>query len=304
MNRKYRGRSIASDCAITTAACENFAPYLFAMLASLEKKYPDHPVVYVYDLGLKKRQKEELRLIPWVKLIPPVSFSPHWRECYSWKPYLYMIPVERYRLHLDAGCIILKPLNAFFVKIMKSGYLLFDQGQLLGQIIYPQLWNRVGLSDLEFGNERVFAAGIFGFDSQSPMGIAVHEAAQLSKEGWALGYSECERHRGLKSVESIIRDCNVFRHDQSLINVTARKQYSKLTILSEKHIPCSSTIGNKAFVWHCRKNYASSIWWFYLPISGLSISYIKNRICEFRVIAKIVLFYCCKSRLYMARLFK
>lgn len=280
-------KQIRGDCAITTAACDKYAPYLLAMLASLDNNFVQHPIVYIYDLGMQQRQIDELNSISWVKLIKPQHFAPHWRECYSWKPYLLSLPTERYRMQIDAGCIILRPLDALFVVINKSGYLLFDQGQTLDQVTYPQLWDRVGLNALEFGKERVFAAGIFGFDSQSSMGIAVQEATLLSKEGWALGYSESEKHRVKMPNESIVRNCNVFRHDQTLINLTARNQYSELSILAEKHIPCRNKYNNKAYIWNCRKNFPKSLIWFYVPCSRITVSFLINRILELKVFIKI-----------------
>ena len=255
--------SIADQCVITTASCRFFAPYLLNMLSSLHQNFPTHPKIYVYDLGMTHIQLQELRGINWVTVKNTPAFAPHWYYCWSWKPWIWTLPRERYILHLDSGLVVLRSLELWFLSIQKHGYISFAQGQKLQDITPPDVLEKVGLKPKEIEGQEVFAAGVFGFDRQSHFGKAVQRTAQLAKEGWALGWSPREIHRAKSQYDRIVRNCPTFRHDQTLLNlemrrntpypIDVRKEKKYLGVGSPKSYP-------RQFVWHSRRKPSSMIY--------------------------------------------
>src|ERR1700676_2372327 len=51
---------IRADCALVTATDAKHAPYMFNALASIHDRFPTHPRIYVYDLGMNRAQRREL----------------------------------------------------------------------------------------------------------------------------------------------------------------------------------------------------------------------------------------------------
>jgi len=270
---------ISQNCAITTAASANFAVFLFNMLHSLHRNFPSHPKIYVFDIGLTKQENKELSRVPWLSVIRVPAFVPHWNLCFTWKPYVWSRPKERFILHLDAGLVVLRSLESWFLAIKKWGYLTFSQGCPVSDIAPSDFYQRFGLNNSgkdKFG----FAAGIFGFDKLSPAGEAMGEALSLAKEGLSLGYSKNELYKVKNPLENIERDCRVFRHDQTLINLAFLKYYGhKILVRSNKHLPVFRPKKNKKspFLWLSRTNIVSlRLAW--RPLAGLSLAYVINRI--------------------------
>jgi hypothetical protein len=276
--------TIKNDCAITTAASDNFAYFLFNMLYSLHKNFPDHPVVYIYDLGLNERYLKEIRNIKWIKIVYPPSSDkiPYIKESYAWKPFLYSEPKERYVLQLDAGIVIFKSLKHWFYLIKKRGYLFFRQGDKLTDIVTDELWKIVGLNKENYRNIPYFAAGVIGFD-KNLMEPAIKESCSLSEKGYSLGYSESEKTRICGKYDNIIRDCVLFRHDQTLVNLTFIKHLKNIginqfSIQKERHAPIDYFKFNKADVW-CAKRNKKSLKFFNKPVEDTNIKYfLINRI--------------------------
>jgi len=265
------------------------------MLASLERKYHGHPKVYVFDIGLNKRYVKELSSIPWVRVVKVPAFVPHWRLCYTWKPYAWNYPEEKYILHLDAGTVIWRPLYLWFLTIKKWGYIAFSQGRKLHEIVPEEYFEKLKIDGRKYGNDEVFAAGIMGFDKSGFAGKAVSESLELVKAGWGIGYSEGERWRIEHPEENIIRKCTIFRHDQTIINLLLRKYAIKpVKVRDERYIPIfRPPRGNKrAFIWSSRINKRSLIHYAF-PVGKISFSYAINRIVSG---VKIVIKYLLEKR--------
>jgi hypothetical protein len=271
---------IKNNCAITTASCDKYAPYLLNMLSSLHRNSPNHPKVYVFDLGMNKYQIAELSSIPWISLMPIIPFASHWRLCWSWKHYVMLQPSERYIFHMDAGNVILRPLDLLFLSIYKNGYIVFDQGQFLDQITPREYWSEFDVDREKYKNSKVFSAGVFGFDKTSRAGYAVYESFIMAKNGWALGWSEKERYRATTDRDrDIIRNCDCFRHDQTISNLTLRKHIkSDVFIRSEKKYlgNTSGTDHRMQFIWNNRTDPAGLIY-LWNPITPYSSIYFRNR---------------------------
>ncbi|MGE4232435.1 MAG: hypothetical protein AB7F43_03815 [Bacteriovoracia bacterium] len=251
---------IKNDCAITTAASKDFGIYLLNMLSSLHENFPNHPKVYVFDLGLTSSQRSELKGIPWVELREVPAFCPFYKLCWTWKPYIWNQPKQRYVLHIDSGVVVLRSLELWFLAIKKHGYLAFTQGQVLSEITpfsYLELSEFKGHKiNLE---SQIFAAGVFGFDLKSKIGDAVREALDLAKKGLTLGWSKKEFNRAKHFQEKVYQDCDCFRHDQTLINLCLRKQIANPVIRPlKKYLGVSSARDHvRQYLWHARRKPSS-----------------------------------------------
>lgn len=263
---------------MVTAADKKYAPYMFNMLSSLHANFPLHPVVYVFNLGMTRAQCQELLGVPWLALQQVEKFAPHWKLNWAWKPYIWLQPAERYVLHLDAGIVVLRSLELWFLSIKKNMYLAISQNQPMSDITPLDYWSLVGLEKSRYENEEVFAAGVWGFDKRSIVGKAVQEAYQLAKEGWTLGASEGEVNPAFD--KSIIRNCPRFRHDQTLINLTLRKHIKQSVVVRPLLKYCGLGGSNESpqqFIWLARRR-PDSMKFFWKPMHRLSIVFYYNRI--------------------------
>lgn len=121
LSMRENHHSEETDKLIITAA--SFGPYLLALLGSLTLNWPEYPPVLVYDLGMDEETLTILRdnLIT-VRKIPP--FVPHWRKHFTWKVWCWNDAPARDILWLDAGVVVLSPLEDVFDAIGRLGYFL------------------------------------------------------------------------------------------------------------------------------------------------------------------------------------
>lgn len=214
--------------AIITSASNLFFPSLINLLGSIKKNYPNHPHVFVYDLGLSFFFRRELELISNVSVIDLPNFCNHWRSCYTWKCYIFSNPLADLNFYLDAGNQVLKPLDGIFKEIEKNGYFTVEIIQELSEIVPKDYYSLFGLdsSSKEF---KIIQAGIFGFKNNYEMNEILKKIYDAGIAGLALGFSRSELYRNKGVNKNIfIRDCKCFRHDQTLLNILLRKNISHL----------------------------------------------------------------------------
>ena len=126
-----------------TAANKAYFQRLLNLIGCLHKvNFEDIAEIAVFNLGLEKNQIDTLKRIQKVKvyeieqrhpdILKPFhvygnKWVPGW---YAWKPVAIKQALERfpYVLWLDAGTIILKPLNNAFKHIIEHGYMLLHGG--------------------------------------------------------------------------------------------------------------------------------------------------------------------------------
>ena len=233
---------------INTSADNLYFSRVINLIGSIRKNYDSNIRITVWDLGLTKMQKYILKLID-VNIGMINKNTPHWNQCYSWKLYVYQQSTEDVFFHLDAGNVVLKNLNNIYHEIEEKGMFLIDQGQKVRDIVpidYIALFNpQAELSD------DVFAAGNIGLNKKNPkISKVINEAYCASVDGYCLGYSKSELHRDINGI-NITRDCNVFRHDQSVINIIMRKHFKTLYLHSHD-IYASITKTNKTSVFNSR----------------------------------------------------
>lgn len=275
--------SIKKECAITTASCDYFAPFLIGMLHSLLLNFPLHPKIYIADLGMNKMQKKEIEKFHNVEIFNVESFSLTWNQMYSWKFYAMLIPKkERYIFHIDAGTIILRDLSMIFLSIKKNHYFTIAQTpQRIKDIIPEEYINVIAKESLISKNEEVFAAGIFGYDKYSIFGNAIIESHEWAKKGATLGYSKCEIDRIKKNETLIIRKCKCFRHDQTILNIVLRKYRSDIKVRNmRKYLGVGNPDDHPhQYIWLSRQSSKSLRKYFYLMgLNGLDYVWIFNRI--------------------------
>lgn len=247
----------STDRCIITSASNKFFPSLLNLLGSFEQKYPDHPHIYVYDLGLSSIFRKELESIEWLTVIDIPHFSPFWRSCYTWKAYIFENPIAETNLYIDAGCEILRPLDEMFDTIRKSGYITVEQGANL-ELITPKEYKSIFPIDPKFYDEHCVTAGIFGFKKNSSVTSALHELYDCAIAGLCLGFSPTElwKNKG-KNKTAFVRDCKMFRHDTTMLNLVLRKHIPNLEIQDvDKYGGDSSPEKHpEQLIWNFRMNY-------------------------------------------------
>jgi hypothetical protein len=243
--------------AIITAASNKFFPSLLNMLGSLNTNFPEHPDVFVYDLGLSYFFRKELKQIPWVKLIKMPEFAPFWRSCYTWKTYALSHPLAELNLYLDAGVQVLRPLDDYFSVIDKEGFLAVGQLTPLEDIT-PLEYRKLFPINEEYYNSQCITAGIFGFKNNSTVTPILNELYSAAVAGLALGFSIAEQHRNRGANKTpFIRNCKIFRHDTTLLSLLMRKEFKDFVIRDCAQFAGSQTDHDhpKQYLWNMRLNY-------------------------------------------------
>lgn len=244
------------DRAIITSASNKFFPSLLNLLGSLKHNYPACPHIFVYDLGLLAPFRKELEAVPGVTCISMPAFVPFWRSCYTWKPYIFANPVARLNFYLDAGCQVLRPLDSVFEEIDKDGYFLIYQGGVFTDIVPKEYVEKFQLpSDLN--SLQCLHAGIFGFKAGSVADRAITFTYEAAQAGLAIGFSLKEqwRNKGVNK-NTIVRDCPVFRHDMTLLNIGFRKEFkNNLIVHSIEQYAGGKDAHPHQYIWQLRLSY-------------------------------------------------
>lgn len=133
-----------------TAASENFFEQLICLIGSIHKvNFNELVEIAVYDIGLTKKQINQLKLIKKLKVYPleithpdlltefytrPNNMKPV-KGWYAWKPVVIKQALDMfpYVLYLDAGTTVLKNLSILFNHIKQEGYLLCNECQTIEQ---------------------------------------------------------------------------------------------------------------------------------------------------------------------------
>ena len=147
---------------IITAASNTYFPNLLNLIGSIKHNYPDHPTIYIYDLGLSPIFKEQIQNIPNTKLIKMPNFCNFWNNCYTWKTYIFTKPLAELNFYIDAGAEVLGSLEEIFIQIKNYDYFAVDQEIELEKITPLEYKCIFELKDSLY-KESCLAAGIFGF---------------------------------------------------------------------------------------------------------------------------------------------
>jgi hypothetical protein len=275
VHRNYM--DIWSECVLVTATDSRHAPYLFNAIASIDSRFPDHPPLHVFDLGMNHLQRRELSSVPWIAVREVERFVKHWKQNWSWKPYILTQLPHRYVFYFDASNIVLyRSLALWFVAIARNGYFLLENGQTMRQGTPPEYWQLFNLSPTRYLDAPSFGAGLMGFDSKGFAGDAIAETLARTIKGWNLGRSAQEIRSAYD--QSVIRQCECFRADQTLFNLAFRKHSGGNLVLREELRYCGR--GGPAdhprqYLWYSRRS-SRSLFYFWRPIGGADSAFVPN----------------------------
>jgi len=208
--------------ALITAASNKFVPSLLNFIGSIKTNYPNHPPLFIYDLGISSILRSRIEKIERVTILSVPHFTEHWRSCYTWKTYILDTPLARLNFYIDAGTEVLRPLDSLFTKIDQNGYLAVSQGHeiTMGTITPPEYFSIFNLETEEVQNKEVIAAGIFGFKNETNISSITDLFFKAGKDGLCIGFSKAEqwKNKGVNS-NTIVRNCDRFRHDTTVLSL-------------------------------------------------------------------------------------
>jgi hypothetical protein len=217
-------------CVLATACNSEYADEALNLVGSVQTHSNLFDRIFVYDLGMTRRQRQRLSGIDGVEVKPVTAFAVHWQACWSWKPWVWANAAQEADsvVYLDAGVEVLRSLHAINELIDKNGYFVVSQfeslsgGHTVGQIIPSDYYDMFNLSE-SINKHPVVAGGLVGFKTGGDFYKHVVLAClELVKKGYNLGWSDKElfRNSGFNYMDSPpIRDCPWFRHDQTLLNI-------------------------------------------------------------------------------------
>ncbi|MDD2757950.1 MAG: hypothetical protein PHD72_01060 [Patescibacteria group bacterium] len=256
--------------AIITSASNKFFPSVINLLSSIKLIYPNHPTIFVYDLGLLPIFRRELESVDNVKVVKMPEFCHHWRGCYTWKAYIFAHPLARLNFYLDAGCQVLRSLDEVFSVIEQEDVLLIDQEQLFKKIV-PTSYKSIFDLDERYDGLTVVHAGIIGFKNTPRISEIFKKIYDSARAGLALGFSPNDQWRNKGKDKNIFsRDCEIFRHDMTLVNIFFRKYFNnevKIQPLDLYH--GENNRSSEQYIWQLRLSYTH--------LDNLKIKYLHQR---------------------------
>jgi len=190
---------------IITGASQSFGPSVLALLGSLTLNWPEHPPVLVYDLGLNEETLAIL-LENHIAVRKVAPFVPHWRKHRTWKVWAWNDAPARDILWLDAGVVILQPINDVFDAIDRLGYFINPTYYLLSENASEAACIGCGVDPGFRNGKMTFNGGVIGFRKEGVVGEIVQKALEVA------------------SVEEYIKNtAPLGRHDQVIISLLMHK---------------------------------------------------------------------------------
>jgi hypothetical protein len=182
------------DRLILTAASSAFGPSVLALLGSLNLNWPGHPPVRVYDIGL---DKATLRILEnhGIDVARVPEFCPHWRKHFTWKIWAWNDAPARSFLWLDAGLVVLKPMDEVFEAIERMGYFVVPTYHPLTENASEAACAGCGVSP-DFRKGKMTLAGtLIGFQKDGKYSGILHEALSVALvEGQIAATDKMHRH--------------------------------------------------------------------------------------------------------------
>lgn len=238
MGHKSTSLGVSTDTVSLVTACDDrYAAYALNLLGSLAEQIHYFSEVIVVDLGMSSFYRFAFENISGVKIKKLDRFCPHYRVCWSWKTWAYLVGKGDVVLYLDAGSEVVGDLGNIIDAIKKDGYFIVSQvgtlpnGHYIEDIIPHSYYKEYGLSQSRLKGKSVVAAGILGFqrggEFYKKVILPMHEEIVKGKNlGWS--QEELYRNRGIHFQQNPkIWDCKYFRHDQTILNIMIRKTYTK-----------------------------------------------------------------------------
>jgi len=207
------------DRLIVTAASKSYGMSLLALLGSLTLNWPDHPPVIVYDIGLDDDTLGRLKSIG-IAVTPVPEFCSHWRKHFTWKIWCLNDAPACDILWMDAGLVVLKPLDEIFDALEERGYFLVPNGLFLDREASEAACKGCGIpADFRLGKPTL-AASLMGFRKAGKTSGLIQEALSVAL------------------IEENIAATDIrHRHDQAIISLLTYKYFGK-PVVSDEVIYC------------------------------------------------------------------
>lgn len=208
---------------LATGADERYGYWLLNLLGSIRRNSPIFDAVVAYDLGLGRGQRRLLDAVRGVEVRTVPPFVAHWALGRTWKPWIWTHLEADEVVWLDAGTTVLRSLDGALAQIRERGYFVVSQGLPNGPSIPSDYYALYGAGP-ELAETLSVAAGIIGFAKPSRFyDEVVVPTFEDAVAGRTVGFSsgEVEKlNRGLdRTDEPVIRDCPLFRHEQTVLNL-------------------------------------------------------------------------------------
>jgi hypothetical protein len=200
------------DRMIITAASSTFGLSLLALLGSMNLNWPDHPRVRVYDIGL---DDDTLRALDKndVEVIKVPEFCPHWRKHFTWKIWCWNDAPAREILWMDAGLVVLKPLDAVLSAINNMGYFVVPTYHPLVENASEAACRGCDV-DTSFRDGKVtLAGGLIGFKKEGHIQRILENALSVALKEEYIAATE-----------------RMHRHDQAIISLLLYKELRNVTM--------------------------------------------------------------------------
>lgn len=263
---------------IITSASNKFFPSVLNLIGSIKANYPEHPPIYVYNLGLFFTFKRELASIPGVTIVTIPHFIGHWRSCYTWKTYIFDNPLADLNLYLDAGTQVLRPLYELFNKIEKNGYMIVSAGnEARNRDLIPEEFATLFDLNEDYLNKGIVTAGMFGFKNNHPqVKVLTKKLYAAGKAGLTLGFSASEqwKNKGVNK-NDFIRNARLFRHDNTLLCALIANCLPEAIIEPLEDFDIIHSTRPTQYIWNLRLNYQKLDYLFGEYSSEKSV-FIKN----------------------------
>lgn len=214
---------------IASAADARYGYHLLNMLGSVQVNSDLFDRIVVHDLGLTREQRELVGSIRGVEVHTVPPFVAHWAQGFTWKPWIWThLDADRI-FYLDAGATVLRSLTEVLDQIDERGYFVVSQGFPVRALVPEDWFEKDGL-DRELAQRDSVAAGIIGFETRGKFwDEVIVPTYEDCLAGRSLGFSPADAERinfGLGRMEQVvIRDAQLFRHDQTVLNVHFLKAF-------------------------------------------------------------------------------
>jgi hypothetical protein len=243
---------------LASAADARYGYWLLNMLGSVKANSDVFDRVVVYDLGLSPFQRRLASGIRCVEFRSIPEFVPHWREGFTWKPWIWTHVEGERIVWLDAGLSVLRPLTGALAQIDDHDYFAVSQGHPVGDVI-PSDYYEIYDLPRALADRDCIAAGIHGFRR----GSAFYERVIVPTyedcvAGRSTGFSpgDDRLNTGLgREASPTVRDCLRFRWDQSVFNLRFYSAYPEpaLADLDEYGGYRSPHDHPRQVIWHHRR---------------------------------------------------
>jgi FkbM family methyltransferase len=250
--------SRGSRSAVVIAADKGYFQYALNLIGSVQTNSDIFDVIFVYDLGLTRSQRRLLEGVSKVEVRDVQPFVSHWRQCWSWKPWVWADAPAETVLYLDAGLTVLRSLSPIMEQIDELGYFVVSEDVEVGLTI-PSDFYRLYAIPKNIDKRDCIAGGVIGFrrDTNFYENVVVPtlEDVRLGRNlGWSEGESKW-RNTGINRLDDPpMRDCEIFRHDQTLLNIHFYKKIKDPRVTPIDRFSWRSPYAHPAqLIWHHRR---------------------------------------------------